>query len=124
MKPKSLNLSLNLEKKLDKISKKLKNKNYFFIKKSIYFDDFYLINIISTYQVNKNKKNKNFFKQVYFLNNKFILKLNFLTTAKKKLFFKINNITIKEALMFKLHLLTRIKILNYFNFNFFFENSI
>lgn len=112
-------LSSNFKKKLNKINKKLKNKNYFFIKKATLFDSFYLLNLLQI-----SNKNKNFFKQVRFLKNKLSLKTYFLKNNKKKISFKINSIAVKDFFACKLKILIKNNNLKFFDFNFFFFKII
>ena len=65
-----LYLNLNFKQKINKIPKKLKNKNYFLIKKTNFLDNFYLLNLIAPFEFNE--KNKIFFSNTTFLNKNFV----------------------------------------------------
>lgn len=117
-----LSLSLNFKKKLNKINKKLKNKSCFFVKKTTCFDTFYLLNLLNSTSIDNKKKN--FFKQVHFLKNKFKLKTFFLKNNKKKIFFKINSLVVKEVYDCELKILVKNNNLKFFDFNIFFFKFI
>lgn len=117
-----LSLSLNFKKKLNKINKKLKNKSCFFVKKTTCFDNFYLLNLLNSTSIDNKKKN--FFKQVHFLKNKFKLKTFFLKNNKKKIFFKINSLVVKEVYDCELKILVKNNNLKFFDFNIFFFKFI
>lgn len=111
-----LYLNLNFKQKINKIPKKLKNKNYFLIKKTSFLDNFYLLNLIAPFEFNE--KNKIFFSNTTFLNKKLCLKVDSLKNTQKKLNVKIKKIEVKELFACKLKIVTKLKFFNCTNFNF------